>query len=78
MPSALYSRLLATVTDYIGADKAVSVIQRQLKRCDGATPETFSKSDLNRLVLYLVLATTLYVPDKARAAELEARLKALG
>lgn len=77
MPSALYNKMLATIGHSIGVEKAEGVVLRQLKRCEGATPATFSKADLDRILTYLILATALYIPDKSKQADLAAMLKGL-
>jgi hypothetical protein len=68
---------MATVTQYVDKERGESVVSRQLKRRDGATPANFAKADLDMLLPYLIMALTLHVPDKVKATEFEQRLRAL-
>jgi len=77
MANNLYTNLIATVSPYIGQEKAVGAIGRQLLRCR-ATPETVTVEDLRGIFHFVVGATTLYLaPDRVKQQALIEKLKSL-
>ena len=77
MGNALYTKLLAIVSSYIGPQKATAAIGRQLSRCQ-ATPDTVTAEDLRSILHYVTGATTLHLaPDKAKQQELGDKIKAM-
>ena len=76
MPSALYNRLLETMSPYVGAANAKAMMQRQLDRTK-STPESFSTSDLQKISMFLEAAATLYIADKPKQGELTTKLRAI-
>ncbi len=77
MANALYTKLVTTVSGYIGPEKATNAINRQLNRCQ-ATPDTVTAEHLRNLMNYVTAATTLFLhPDKAKQEELTVKIKSL-
>ena len=77
MANVLYTKLITTVSDYLGNEKAVATIGRQLTRCQ-ATPETVTAENLRSIMLHVVGSTTLYLaPDKVKQQALTDKLKAM-
>jgi len=76
MASALYKQVVTLVTSYVGAEKGPGVVERQLKQCS-ASEDTFAAADLGKIVNFINAAARLYVPDKAKAAEMAEKLKAM-
>ncbi len=76
MASVFYNQIVNLVVSYAGPEKGPGVVQRQLKR-GTATEDSFAPTDLGKIMNFLVAASTLYVPDKTRAAEMVTKLKAL-
>lgn len=76
MASALYDKLVKTIAVYIGEEKASGAVGRQLKHC-GATCDELSQTHLKAILTFVTAATTLYVSDPAKKAELVAEITAL-
>jgi hypothetical protein len=79
MASPFYSKVIGVITPYIGPEKAVMAVQRNLERC-GATIETFDAKHFSVVVNYVVGATYIWLDqdaDKQKKAELAAKLRAL-
>lgn len=75
MANALYNDLFRVVSEYIGDERAKTTLVRQLERSQ-ATPDSVTKTDLNEVMNFLIGGTTLYLyPDKAKQAELKAKLQ---
>ena len=74
--SSLYQRLVKIAGEYIGEDKAVGAISRQLKHCN-ATPEAFDAAQLKKILSKVITATSLYIADAGAKTALESKLKAL-
>lgn len=76
MPSPLYQKLVKTVGDYTGPEKAAGAVERRLKDC-AATPDSFAKEHLQKIVLTLTTAAGLYVTDPAKRDEMASKIKTL-
>ena len=77
MANVFYTRLVTTVSAYLGNERAVAVIGRQLVRCQ-ATSDSITAEDLRSIMANVVGATTLHLaPDKAKQQELTEKLKAI-
>jgi hypothetical protein len=76
MPSLVYTNVVNTVSQYLAADKAVDCINRQVAHCN-ATPDSFSKEQYREVLSRVVGASTMWIGDKAKQAELKTKLEAL-
>jgi hypothetical protein len=76
MPSALYQKLVSTIGDYTGPEKAAGAVERRLKDCS-ATPDSFAKEHLQKVLIQVTTAAGLYVTDPAKKDELASKIKAL-
>jgi hypothetical protein len=76
MPSPLFQSLVKTVSDFTGPEKAAGAIERRLKDCS-ATPDSFGKEHLQKILPQLIVAAGLYVTDAAKKDQLAAKIKAL-
>ena len=75
--NTLYRNLVATVSSYIGPQKAEASIGRQLLRCQ-ATSESVTAENLRAILNHVIGATTLHLaPDKVKQQELTEKLKAI-
>lgn len=77
MATALYAKVEATISSFIGAEKASGVFSRQLKFCAPATADSFGADDMKKIITYLTTAAGLYVSDAAKKEELVAKLKSM-
>jgi len=71
--------VIGVITPYIGPDKAVLAVERNLARC-GATKESFDNKHFGTIVNYVVGASYVWLDqdkDKEKKAELSAKLRAL-
>lgn len=68
--SPFYVSLLKLATTYIGAEKAASVLERQLKS-GNCSPASFTQSNLKAILPNIVGSIPLYIADAAK--KLEAR-----
>ena len=76
MPTPVYNSLLATVSAYVEKEKALGILDRQLK-AKNLSPDTLASKDLGALMTALATAASLYVPDPGRKEELKSKLKAM-
>ena len=76
MPSAAYADLLRTVSDFVPAEKAMGLVDRQVPKCN-QTAETLNKAGLKAIRGYVMGAAGLYIPEPARKKALEDKLAAL-
>lgn len=76
MASAYYAKVVNLVSSYVGAEKGPGIVERQLKYCT-ASADAFGAADLTKIVNYVAAASALYLPDKAKAAEMKERIKAM-
>jgi hypothetical protein len=76
MPSVIYEKLVNTAGGYFEKEKARTVIERQLARCN-ATADTFNAEHLKTVMNFVVAATSLYVPDPAKREEMVGNIKKL-
>jgi hypothetical protein len=74
MAKAQYDAVVKFVASYIGDAKAGGLVERQLKHCAPATPDTFTKDDLQKITAVLTVAASLYITDDAKKAEFKAKL----
>ena len=76
MPSIFYTKLVDTLGVYTGKEKAVGVIERQIKHAANG-PDTFGPSDLKSILNFVTAAAKLYVADAAKRDEMLKRLESL-
>lgn len=76
MPSPLYQSVVDVVSTYIGPEKAIDCINRQVAHCN-ATADNFSKDHFRQILQRVVGATSMWIRDKAKRAELSSRLESL-
>ncbi len=71
--SPLFSKLLRVVAGFLGEDKAMSVLERNIKG-NGGNLSTFDNSEMKRLLPYILGACRLYVANDAKRDELRQEL----
>lgn len=76
MPNIMYEKLLTTAGGYFDKEKAKSVIDRQLPRCN-ATPDNFTAENLKAIMNFLTGSLSLYVPDQGKRDEMIGKLNSL-
>ena len=76
MPSPIYSALVKTVSIYIGAEKGADCVNRQVAYAQ-ATADNFSKDHYCQILTRVIGATSIWIGDKSKQAELKAKLEAL-
>jgi hypothetical protein len=76
MASPLYTKLVKTVGEYTGPEKAAGAIDRRLKECN-ATPDTFSADHLKSILDKVIAVATLYITEADKQAALTVKLKQL-
>ena len=77
MARAQYDNLVKFVNAYVGEAKGPGIVERQMKHCAPATPDTFTAADLQKIATFLVAATALYIPDAAKKDEFKVKLATL-
>ena len=76
MPSRVYESLLSLAETFLGRAKAEAALASQLVRC-GATPESLTATHVSKIINYICGATKIHLAgDKAKQAELDAKLRA--
>jgi hypothetical protein len=73
--NSIFSAVKTTLAKYIASDKADATLERNLTKV-GATPDTLTKDNLAKIIMYLTAAVELG-SDKSKAAAAEKELKAL-
>ena len=74
MPSPT-CKVLEIISSYIPREKAVGILDRQLPKCNATADNLTSKEVAG--MLDLVLALSLYIPDKSNRIDLKTKLQAL-
>jgi hypothetical protein len=76
MGSPFYEKLLNLVGSYFDREKARSVVDRQLGRCN-ATPSNFNAAHLKTIANFITGSLSLYVTDVAKRQQMVDKVKAL-
>ncbi len=74
--SPFCTRLLNLITDYIAAEKATAMLERQLGS-RGCSTATFTPQDLKRILPTVLGAVTLYIVEPEKKAEASQRITSL-
>ena len=74
MPSPVYRSVVDTVSKYIGPEKAVDCVDRQLKHCN-STVDSFGKEQDLQVMGRVIGATSMWLGDAAKKTELKAQLE---
>ncbi|MDZ4741585.1 MAG: hypothetical protein SGJ03_17040 [Alphaproteobacteria bacterium] len=77
MAKAQYDNLVKFVNSYVGEAKGPGIVERQMKHCAPATPDTFSAADLQKMAAFIVAAAALYIPDAGKKEEFKTKLASL-
>ena len=73
--SATYKALITAASKYADPKTVEGAVERQLQ--PGMTKDSFSPADLKAVLVRVLTALKLYVPDAGRRTEMEAAIKAL-
>lgn len=71
--SPFYVSLLKLATTYIGAEKAASVLERQLKS-GNFSPATFTQANLKAILSNILGSVPLYIADAAKKEDARAMI----
>lgn len=76
MANVLYTEVVNTLAVYIGPERAKTAFDRQFKHCS-STEDTITRQQFGQIMNYVAGAAGVWLGgDKAKVAEMTAKLKA--
>ena len=76
MASQQFVAVKSLIISYIGEEKGLPALERQLKHCSAA-PESFSAEDLRKISTRIIAAISLYIAEEDKKNEFKKRVETM-